>query len=52
MKGSDMKTGWVIECPSCGAKIDDFSLSDEWFCECGDSGVFEPDEDDEEQPND
>lgn len=44
-----MQTGWVITCPKCGAKIDDFSLSDEWFCECGESGIFEPpdDEDDE-----
>ena len=44
-----MQTGWVIDCPNCGRKIDDFSLADEWDCECGASGVFEPDEDDEDE---
>lgn len=44
-----MKTGYVIACPKCGAKIDDFSHSDEWFCECGEYGIFEPDEDEDDE---
>lgn len=43
-----MITGWVITCYKCGAKIDDFSLADEWFCECGAHGIFEPPDDDDE----
>lgn len=43
-----MKNGYVITCPRCGADIDDFSLCDEWFCECGEYGELqiEDDEDD------
>ena len=37
-----MKTGYVVTC-QCGAEIDDFSLADEWFCECGNAGILEVD---------
>ena len=43
-----MQTGYVITCPNCGKQIDDFSLADEWFCECGASGLLAWDEDDED----
>jgi len=44
------ETGYVFQCPRCGARIDRFSDSDEWFCECGESGeVFYPDEDSDEE---
>lgn len=40
-----MKTGWEITCPACGATIDEFELTGEWFCQCGAHGIHEPDED-------
>lgn len=43
-----MKTGWIVTCPKCGAKIDEFSLCDEWECECGESGILDDDEGEEE----
>jgi len=43
-----MKTGWIIICPNCGTKLDQFSLADEWFCECGESGSFVPTDDDDQ----
>lgn len=36
-----MKNGWVIQCPRCGTLIDDFSLCDEWFCDCGEHGELD-----------
>jgi hypothetical protein len=36
-----MKDGWVVICPACFAKIDDFELSGEWFCECGEQGILD-----------
>lgn len=43
-----MKNGYVITCPRCGAEIDDFSLCDEWFCECGESGELQHEEDEDD----
>jgi len=43
-----MKNGWVITCPACSAMIDDFSDCDEWFCECGEWGILDTDDDSEE----
>lgn len=44
-----MKNGYYIACPGCGTHIEDFSLADEWFCDCGEQGVIEYpyDEDDD-----
>ena len=39
-----MKNGYVVTCPECGAEIDEFSLADEWFCECGEKGILEYEE--------
>lgn len=48
-----MKNGWVVECPKCGTKIDDFSLTDEWFCDCGEHGILDyGDSEDEEEEDD
>lgn len=47
-----MKTGWVIKCFKCGAKIDDFSLCGEWGCDCGEYGIFEPEDDEDEDEED
>lgn len=43
-----METGDVVTCPRCDASIDDFSLADEWFCDCGEQGILE-DEDTEDE---
>jgi len=40
-----MKNGYTITC-KCGRVIEDFSLADEWFCECGESGILQWDEED------
>jgi hypothetical protein len=47
-----MKNGWVIECPHCHTKIDEFSLADEWTCDvCGASGelTYGDDQDESER---
>lgn len=45
-----MKNGWVIECPRCGTKIDEFSFCDEWHCEvCGEWGNLDYEEEDEDE---
>lgn len=42
-----MQNGWQVTCPRCGTIIRDFSLSDEWFCDCGESGVLDYGDNDE-----
>ena len=43
-----MKNGYTIICPRCCQVIDDFSLADEWFCDCGESGILDRDDEDDE----
>ena len=42
IREAPMEDGRFILCPKCGRTIEDFSLSDdEWCCECGESGILE-----------
>ena len=43
-----MQNGYFIICPNCGVKIIEFSLADEWFCECGEQGQLQHDDNDDE----
>lgn len=43
-----MQNGYTITC-KCGRVIDDFSLADEWWCECGESGILQWDEEEAEE---
>ena len=45
-----MKNGYITTCDLCGRQIDDYSLADEWFCECGNEGML-VEEDEEEEPS-
>ena len=47
-----MHNGYLITCPKCGAKIDEFSCADEWFCACGEQGILQWDDVDEEDEGD
>jgi hypothetical protein len=42
-----MENGYTVICPKCQSSITEFSLADEWSCECGESGVLEYDDDEE-----
>lgn len=39
-----MKSGWIVECPECGASNEPNAMTDEVHCDCGCYYVFEPDE--------
>ena len=49
IENDGIENGWVITCPQCQAKISHFSLADEWFCMCGQQGILEyPEEEDDD----
>lgn len=52
MIGGHMKGAYII-CPNCGREIpsSEWSCADEWFCECGEKGVVDW-SDDDDNPND
>lgn len=48
-----MKGAFVV-CPSCGREIpsEEWSCADEWFCECGEDGIVEWSDDDDDDETD